>query len=1269
MQLHKLITLALVVVLFSVALSSQSISRANTVQNKSNGSGFYNFSGLPVGAYPKNTSWVNFSVLNNMSTTFDQIVETMYGNALDVATSDYYASSYLAMNFTTRNSTAISFNFGWNNYKNSGLTEDYIIVQQDGQNLSKIYFGTEYSGKTFVKSGDNNYSTFGAPSMTSTYNLTISFSTKNSDYLVLSMKESGLRAFSVPLRVPLPVSYDNSGLSILIGGGFSNMTIYNLSDYGSLNSQLNFSTKETRNFNSTQYNLTPNDSPLISNSLRPYIDVSLNSIIYVSQNGNIVSFNYFNRSYKILYDGSGISSGSEYGDYYSNSTLMYYLYNDSTLSFVSINPWNFSVSVEQYHVTLNSTFYIDLVDGKIFLFNDTGAFYSFNDTTGSLINKMQVPFVGGNSSEFKIVSASISNSILSISAFSNSKKEFETEQLYSSNFSLIESKMLNYTISTQNLVIDSYAYQNGIYQSIVLENVTFGNSLFFAENNTYISTPNPTYTKVIGANSGIVAFDYDNVVELYFSDGIVYSTDLHYTNGATISYSPNLSYGVIESPGSFVLFYSKKIPPYSSYGISITGAQEYLLRNCVYVNFTVNSSLEYVLTAHISNQEFVSVNNGTLTVNSSKLSNGTFIINATTRNLAGYSYSFLSNAVVDNSVPNILLSPGNNTDIGNFSTVYVNVSDYMGVAYVYVDFLNHSYSFTKSNISFFFNAGKYQGKANLTVTVVDKYGISCTSNYVYDIIGFDKNNFSTNIWNGEFVNVTSLPLKWSNVSNVSHYIVVLLGENSSSTINTTFNETYLQVQNGEYNIKIEAVLIDNHTYVLGDDNITVQTFRPQIYLNYSKERYYSFFGNSANDTYELYISSNVSSYLEIKIIAPNNKTIISFSSEDTYKLIISNNTSGFESTGWYTVSIRAVSLSGTIQENLTNFFVNNSIPIKPYEGHNVIYTNSSLINLTIVRSNSISNQITTYTPEGTQFGYHSAGGLFQLHLDSGNGIYRVNISDYSLTGNHNYSSVTVYYYSSSPSIKINIAEHHLTNVNYTYLEYNVSDPVPLASLRISVGNESSFSVKDPAKNGQQRISFASNGKFLIKVYVSDYCGNYNTSPNESVQVTYYVEINSINISENVFGQSGNFKLMISGNNTGHANISWFVNGNIVGYGTRISTNLKLGSNTVKAVVKFDNSSLMVEKKVYVVGFVPVYAVLAGSAALSAAYILTRNRDEEEIKNLVLGCDGMKISGVIRAGKKRKMPRSKITKVIKELKNDELLEIGRDPDNNQYIMLR
>lgn len=1250
-RLIAIITVMLLIVIIPVH------SSASTEPMVQKSFDYYNFTSLSPGTVPASDSTFALSD-KGASTGFNTTIMPGVGmNGLDVAAQHYGKWSALVTSIrNVSGGSNISILFSWNNRQSSSLTGDYVILENSTSTLLNITFGPA-SGYEMKVAGNQKSNIIGTePPMNMLEKLSIFIPQDSSlAYFELENNSFSGKVFPVIFNTVNTGNLDN--LSLGIGGQYCNLTMYNISYSNSIPKSI------VSNYTGSGYSITSGPTTSLhlygNYSGEQVIAKNVNSIIFPGLNGSLFRYNYYNGSLALIYNNT-YANGTEWISSASWGSNYYFIIsNGSSFAFITINTENLSLYQQKVNYSLPARFLVQYDSGIISILGYAGIIDLFNRTDPGNILNLNLLGSNGTSGSIALVQSSTHRSSIRPEYFDDSTASYYRYSINTASGAvvLVSSKANSPYFSNPKVM----GYSSTPVEIVsMLDSTTTGTQALMGSNGTVVlpSTSNSTTFQASEAGRFLVSGP-----SFYYGlndSGVEYTTSIAYLHGQKVWY--NGSYGIISGTSGNVLFNSSTSSLYSPYKISITGNSSYSLTGTQYLDFNVSSGLQYTARLEFGNASVTVKNSERFLINSSRITNGRYVLNVTGINVAGYSGKFNSVIYIDNGVPEFNVSLNQSGFVSNTTSVSYSLNWSIGISSVNVSYLGNTYSLTGSNGRFPLLTGNFNGMMNLSFGVMDNFGKTFYYNYSENVIWNNPANFSLNIWNGEYLNNTSLNLKWSSLSYVKYYSLNVFSGLVWNNMTEYTNHTKLLLKNANYKIAVYANLLNNSSEKIANANITVINYAPGISLKRSTDSQYSFFGNSVNSTFSMNATTNVSSIISANIYSPNGTLVLHEQAVNTLNLTVKADQAGFKENGTYYLNIIATGLSRLNSSTSLSFRVNNTVPVNPVLTGSKFYTNTSTVN---IGHDSYPNSILSIGINGFTLQYSvNSNGL--VSLSNGTGTYNFTLTVYSGSMNYNTTSFSVYYYTEPPEILYSIPSQYLNNTADLNLSVAFRDPVPVKSLRIVPGNHSA--IKENPNAGKYVIHFNSDGNYSVSIEAVDNCGNYNNTT-FSVQVNYYPSIRALNFGSTDLIILQDLTAKIEGSNTGNMSETWYVNGREIGSGISLVTSLPFGVDNVTLTVTDGNRSASVSKNVVSSGpYIPAIAVI-GLVALSVYRRYSGTEDPEKIMEYLKGCSGIKVRAILKLGKKAGLRRTAVNARMELLVSENKAVFALDPDGEKYFKLK
>lgn len=1236
----------IIVIILILAVPTSMVGVASpSVQTTHSGGYDYNFTALKAGSMPSNNSWISFGLVNN-STSASIGIEKGHGmNGLQVSTLNYGSSSqFLNLSLNVTNPVTIQITFSWN-YNNSFVsTGNNLQFGSNSNEYLNYQFGPAYN-KELNLQGNKSSSLGPEPGSTAYYTLLYSWTGRSN--LVYSNMEKGWNiSSSIPYAIAPASAISGNRLDLLVGGSISNVTIYNIYMNSSIGNFITPVYNSTAKFKQEMVSTNLDNSSINSSGWVPVVDQKLNSLVFFSNKTTpgLYSFNYYNNtSIELMEINSGMGEISSS----SNSSYAFFLLSNKVSSrLISINFNNLSEN------SINISFNFSS-NSRILLFGDAIFLISGN---GSVIK------ITGVGNQMRVVFSKTDDLGILVSASNNSSKEevsfVNTTGTGVNNYILWENGSLSELGNYGIIPFDSNVSPTIGTSSNPSALLNIGN--ITGINETLSLGGNTTYPMIM--NNGFSLIRSGGVYSLLSRDGYIYATLGGVVYPTNIK--SNSAYAYISSNRSFALtvtdgvvnLYSSNTNFYSGYNISMNFTAPRILSGNMSLEYSVNSSIQYSVDASLGN-ETLKPHMGYLNFSSSFIKNGSYLFVLTAKNLAGYSTTISSEVSVDNFVPQIMLNPSNHSTVLENSTLTVNITGLSGSVVSYLEFSsisNSSFTGTSYNTTF----PNYIGNVTLYLNITDEFGVVRQYSYTFDVQKINASGYYSNIRPNSYLSTGNLNISWSQVKFVKLYSITLFSNEIKIQNDTVANYTSVDLGNGSYNMQIEA-LLQNSTWIsVVNENFTVQLFDPGLSLNYSQDHYFSFFGNSENNSLGIYAVTNTSVTFSLSITMDHASVFHYVSSGNLLNLKLNASYRFLRNNGDYKVKLTATEYSGRISLETFNFSVNNTIPSTTLPNQ-AIFTNRSEFSLQ--QNAGINSTTTYYVISETGERMRITNSSLSLH----NITTKLYVIDKTKWGNTNHSNFTITYSAEKPDITGKIPSNILIWKNYILLSYQVKDPVNLIKLNVLVNNNTVYTTT--AEQGTVNISFPSDGNYTIGILSLDVCGNQNFTILGSITSEYYPSIKNIDASIGMFMGVAHLSRKTSGTNLESVNYKWVVDGNPVSSENSVLIFLMPGEHNITLVASYHGNNIASVHHVFTFGFVPELIFLSGLAALFIYRRYSGSEDEEAAANLIMENLGKSRSEIKSIARKNRIRAQTFNDTVKVLSSDSRIKLMPDPDGVVYIM--
>lgn len=1236
------VLIGIMMITMPVALGSVPEPSSSSLSSSHN---FYNFSSLSTGSVPVGNSWIDFKTVNSTAGFGYSIKSTAYGNALHVSSDSETVRSYLDMQVNYSLPVSVSFYIMWNNSASNIYRYNHIYFKAGNSEPLEYSFGVKndilQSG--FNTSSGSEISSF-VPVSNDIYRVNVSIVPPLGS-MSFQIENENSRNISFPLFFNGIGQEDSGNLSILFGGLISAIYIYNITVEKNISKGFLGNYAGNFSYISNSSSIGAAETPYSGNETHPLLDIPLNTVIYVLENGSVGGYNYFDQKTSLV--SQYLNSSFLKIETLQNSAYYIILwFHSNSLQMQFVNRTTLALQ----NVTVKGDFsgFSSLVSGEnIVLYNSSGYLYDINISDSGNLNYNDVLPNG-----YFVMGISQHDGSLNLTASDGNKMAHYTVQL--PYFSYTETSEQNIGNYWRDFALQRSVHGNsGAVSILIPHSIRSSGDLLLPGDYSFGISQN---TSITSSGSNSVLASVGNSLSVMVGNE-TYSTGIDMYSGVeTVYFASNGSDGIILTNSTVTVYHVNK-DYFSPYLDKISSISVYEKEGFL---FNVTSFLPYTLNASIENESFTLNDANFLPFDMKSISSGSKVLKAIMTNTAGYRFYYNYSFVIDNGIPDVNITPSQDSYVTQNPTFSISITDNVTIDYVNLTLFNVTTIFHGTNFNFSPDLYGFTGRLNITLLIVDDLGHSFTRYFHFMVMNETISGFSWNLDSSNYFATENLHLLWAPVANVSQYSLFVTGD-TNQTYNTTGTGMNLTLMNGNYSILMEGEFLDGITRTLGESNVTVITYRPGILISTGNEAFYSFHGNSVNSTFHLNVSSNITSRITVNGYLPNNNSFLFIQGSSIVNVSIGK---GFPyySNGIYRFTIRSESLSGTSNSTTFSINVNNTIPSFPPFAENV-YTNKSSILLPFRIMAGVRYNATISLNSTIDQTENLTGKI--LNLSHSQGVYLINFSAYSQSGNHDNSGLTVNYYYSPPSVNLQFSNTELTYENYTTLHYTIQDRVPLERLTIYTDNETlDLPVSDDS--GNITVWFPHNGNYSIRIVAVDMCGNINSSIPQNVNVDYYDCITGANIGISIVGNTAYLNGLESGNHSDNLRFAWYLNGKYVGNSSTMNLNLPYGYSNLTFKVYYNGKTIEISRKVFVVGWLPEISVLSAIAVI-LAWRTFRTRSKLKIAiELVLQNKGQSVGDIVKAGKSKGIPGSSVRKAAVRLANSGKISFDRDLDNNLFV---
>ncbi|MHB8396909.1 MAG: hypothetical protein ACYDAZ_03900 [Thermoplasmataceae archaeon] len=1196
----------------------------------------YNFSTVPVSTFPANNSWISFSIQNRTSVSAS-VQKGIGRNGLNVAIDSATVDSGLWANMTLPQNSTVTVTFSWNNNLSHSMAAESISTYFNGTQQGNISFGPPLAYCTHLYDRTGNYNLGTQPGYNTVESLNEYPSTGGNGSLIFNI--SGGSGNMFPQVMSCNRGYSGN-VELLFGGTYSNITIYSISVSGEVPPFYPVSLGELPYRQITDPNL-----PQYSAQNSGYIqDMAANSLIYAGKNGSIRSLNYYNGTDSVLSSSAqNLSVLCSWGSVDGNAIYISYG-NATSIKFYNVSATTLEASYAGELRFNTSSASVFRWDNLVVLLQQDLNMTAFAMQGGALEETWNTSLSRGAGTG--LLYASADNGIMTTVVMQN-------QQIYLQDFAMINGNVQEARSWQGNGISSSCPpsyYNNTIH---TLWKTVTGTQIMF--NGTGYETVSREPGVINSISSDSRGFTISGPSSAYSGNASSITQLTSPGSGGLFVPDGNETFLMITGGSCYLIGHSFD---YSKHTISFTSPGNLTLRGNETLALNVTSSLPYSDSLALGGETFRS-ENSSIMITSSSLIDGTYNSAIMVENVAGYSTERNITVYVDNHGPMIVVKPGNFSYIPDNATLNFSSTSIFGISSITFTYFNRTATCLTPTGNIQLSTGSYSGLLDLNVTASDRLGVHTYEQFVFHVISGNRSGFQIDLNNNSYLNSTHQMLMWSQINGTDTYVIEVRGKTIEYIYSTT-PQTEIILPEGDSSIIIESELLDGITEKLCNVSVDVISYAPDLVYNNSSERFYSFFGNSANNTFYLNASTNITSMITVDVFNPEGLNIADFSGRDRVQAFLGWKMPGMVENGQYRLVINATSLSGTSISRTMDILVNNTVPPAPFVRFTSYSRNGSLL---IPWSEISGMRYSASWVSATGSGDHS--GFVRTLNESTQGTYNVTASYFTQSGNFNSSAITSYYYNVSPDIASLVFPGTVENSSGMVVCYTISDPVPVIHVTLNCSSLG-LNTSRTASSGKIPVSFNRNGIYLFNLSAVDGCGN-SVTVHLNVSVVYFIAINSSSIVGSVFGNEGKFTLSLSGE-IGHSpGIRWYINGRYSGNGSSVQGSLNYGDNVVKAVLSFNGHSITDTYRTFCVGFVPEALLGLSAMAYSGYWIISRNDDPEGARAVVASMKGYGIREIYRKARKEKYRRKQVRGAIGELIESGECHIGTALSGKPYLM--
>lgn len=1200
----------------------------------------YNFTALPIGSFPANTSWIGFSRSGTNAYSSFAVEPSLpaAGMNVSVETTSSQPPEYFNMTVNATGNTSLKLTFSWNDNFNVVSTEDNFILWQGNRELIHYSLGPSDGGYQYIR-GKNTDKIGSDPSQSSYYTAEFSWNTQDPGIGFFSIERGYNATGNFPYTVQLNSSINGGPVTLAVGGYESNITIYSISISGTNSGFTGAAADRLLYYTIDSGNLTRN----LGIVMNPFLSIADNDIFFMEK-GPSSSIGYWN------YENNTITLDPAMPAMDNARYLPFY--NSTSYGIIELNQSSSCVEM----VNLSSLSVHQIRAGKI-PYDSIAAFSTGMDvivlSNSSLIAINLTSGVTGSvysgTSSVRIVEAKLTgNSVVGI--LMNSSSGYFSHFNYSSEHGFNITTLGIYPATGLSVTENFVGYES--MQSILTNTLSSGVSFFLNYSGRVMVTQSYSWNQ-----SSPVPYAASQSRLIYLMGNGTIITNLPDENVTGLWMSQNQSSGALVANGTIYLFFTGR-EPLSPYGISVSLSEVPVETANFSVPYEVQSSLEYSLSAYLNGTP-VTASGGDIEISVRGLAPGAYYLCIEATNSAGYKQASSEYVEIDTFHPTVSVTPGNGSYVSLNQTFEFSISNVsaggnsnLTAGGSWEVFNTNSFSFQLSGII---------GNFTMRLNYSDPMGILHTYRFEFDAISTGLTPGTVSISNGSFLPSETFTLSWPHVNNASSYIVLLQTENSSKTYESDSNSTILTAGNGNHTVTIVANLLDGRNITVAERHFSVESYAPKLAVSFPTGNFLSFYTDSPNNTLEISADTNVSAIISVSILFDG-----SFLREWTFAGTLANlnleRSSGlFHRNGTYTVYISATGKSGLSSDIAHVFSVNNSIPSMELFPKGNLYLNETSVQLSAGFVENLSYSYSATWNNGTESG-NISGSTIRLPLQ--NTTYMLSIRGINRWGTFEYSNSTVYSYEVKPEITIIPLNHVLTATDILNISYEIMDPLNVSvSLEFANGTDAFHS---ELSHSSAEITFSSDGNYNLTLIAKDRAGNFNTSRISNISVEYFPEVTSLGIGSSMFMGFGYLYPLEKGKYLQNIQFSWKIDGKYH-LGSGIHVFLMPGFHHIRLYGRFQGQEYMANETIFVVGFIPEALAIGTLTSALLVYRYTFRYDETAAEAIIFGMKDSSLRSIMKEIRRKRIRKSAARKTIAKLLKTGSVRIMKDPDGKEYVM--
>lgn len=706
---------------------------------------------------------------------------------------------------------------------------------------------------------------------------------------------------------------------------------------------------------------------------------------------------------------------------------------------------------------------------------------------------------------------------------------------------------------------------------------------------------------------------------------------------------------IFSSCGNAIKFYNYGMINHTS--LKLTHSSDYLFKPSGTFNFTLKGGIPYNSSLEICNRTLNLKNETSAYLNLSFLKSGSYQYTLSVETETLYYATSSGYLTVDNSYPEIKFLQDVFQGVYGGEHLKGTIIDNAGVLNTTVNVNGVAHHFSGTCVIL---AVPYVKSSifNISYSVIDGYDVIRNGTLSMPYYNETTTNLKVNMGSDQVLNIPNYDFLLSGyVKNYSSIELNLVRDGQEYGHFYFYkNSTKVDLLNGKYSYGMSVLFKGNRTECIETGNFSVMSFKPDFNVIAHDHGYYAFYTNSANDTFDYLLQSNVTgSWLET--ITFNNSTIYShaknaytenISSQSIYDLLHGN--------GTYVVSIRFTSINNFTFCRKFTLNVSNEIP--SFQGKTIFYTNKSSI---IIWNYSELDHVKSYILENNKLNPFNGSMEFNR-----TGYYNLTVKFINKYGSASFRNFSIGYSNITPSIEV----YHWKSL----LKNNSTET-------ISITVKTTFGLKTESVQGKgftliagisnYSLSYHKDGTYHVFIHATGLANN-SAEIELNTTVVYFTTLQGISISYTTFFLDFKGTVTLLGNATQRASIQWLSDGKSVGAMDQMNGTFSTGFHTIEVKATYRNQSvektftfftfsslLMIPPMVLIIAY-PVYGVI------------TANNDNRELIENLASMDDCTMRNVVNVLRKKHFSRKKIMSAVTLMQQKGILKIVSDPDGNKIL---